>query len=272
MPPIQPSTSPDASRATRLILSGASDANTSCLAESRSCQSRVLFRNASRRSTAACSTRTGASSVKSTMRETIDASIETRDESSRARAVLAIRRTKSIREEGLFGSCAQIAPDGHQHEAGPHDRGGHPDGAAQRQQIQSHVDRVPHDAEWAAGRQLMTLVNGCAETPRAKRDERRDHECGAAGDDKRARNALAGKPDGDTPADHGVGHAEVHHRKGEPMERKERAGERSSGLLLRDRSRVSGPAVSPIADAKDYPREAKSAPERPMHGENGSVC
>ena len=68
--------------------------------------------------------------------------------------------------------------------------------------------------------QLMTLVDCRAETPRAKIDERRDDQGGASGDDQRAGNALAGKPDRYTPRDHGDADPEVHQRKGEPMERK----------------------------------------------------
>src|SRR2546425_4439122 len=111
------------------------------------------------------------------------ASIDTRDESSRARTVLAIRGTKSLLEDGLLGACSQIAPNRHEHKCGPHDRGGHPECAAERQQAQAHVDRVPQDSEWTTGGELMTLVNCCAETPRAKIDERRDHQCGACSDD-----------------------------------------------------------------------------------------
>src|SRR2546426_12250446 len=111
------------------------------------------------------------------------ASIDTRDESSRARTVLAIRRTKSLLEDGLLGAGSQIAPNRHEPKRGPHDRRGHPECAAERQQGQSHVDRVPQDSEWTTGGELMTLVNCRAETPRAKIDERRDHQCGACSDD-----------------------------------------------------------------------------------------
>src|SRR2546427_12474955 len=107
-------------------------------------------------------------------------SIDTRDESSCARTVLAIRRTKSLLEDGLLGAGSQIAPNRHEHKRGPHDRRGHPECAAERQQVQSHVDRVPQDSEWTTGGELMTLVKCRAETPRAKIDDRRGHQCRAS--------------------------------------------------------------------------------------------
>src|SRR5438552_15965677 len=119
------------------------------------------------------------------------ASIDTRDESPRARTVLSIRRIKGLAEEGLLGACSQIAPNRHQHKCGPHDRCGNPECGPQRQQVQSHVDRMAQDSEWTAGDELMTFTKRCADTPRAKVEKRRDRQRGASGYDQHAGKAMA---------------------------------------------------------------------------------
>jgi hypothetical protein len=55
------------------------------------------------------------------------------------------------------------------------------------------------------------------------------------------------------------------------MERKQRAGERSSGPLAGDRCGVSFTDAMPIAAANNDAREAECAPEHPVHGENTVV-
>src|SRR2546430_14053092 len=94
-----------------------------------------------------------------------NASIDTRDESPRARTVLAIRGTKGLLEDGLLGECPQIAPNCHQHKCGPHDRRGDPESGAERPQIQSLVDWVPQDSELTTRSELMAVVTRRDGTP-----------------------------------------------------------------------------------------------------------
>src|SRR5436190_3828090 len=92
-------------------------------------------------------------------------SINSRNEAPRSCGVFAIRLAKYFCEEGLFCPSPQVASDRHQHECGPHERSGYPDGASERQQVQSHVDRMPHEPKGSAGRELMMSVDGRTETP-----------------------------------------------------------------------------------------------------------
>src|SRR3954470_4282749 len=92
-------------------------------------------------------------------------SIDTRHKAPRLGRVFAIRLAKYFCEKSLFGACPQVTSDCHHHERRPHDRSRYPDGAAECQQVQSHIDRMPQEPEWPSGRELMTGIDGSPETP-----------------------------------------------------------------------------------------------------------
>src|SRR4029077_15747350 len=94
--------------------------------------------------------------------------VDTRKESFRARLVLTVDRSKGPLEQRLLCTRAQVAADRHQRKRHPEIDGRYPHRTSQRQQVETQIDRMPHETERPVRRKLVALVESGPKTPRSK--------------------------------------------------------------------------------------------------------
>ena len=130
---------------------------------------------------------------------------------------------------------------------------------------------MAQDPERSAGGQLMSLVERRAESPRPEVRQRGHHEDRADGDDDRAGDSLARKPERHSLPLNCVEDAEIHHTEGDHVKGKERTRKASGVLLFGYGRRRSSFRSTPVAQLQDQQRDTKRRPEKIVDGVQESV-
>src|SRR5439155_857908 len=115
-------------------------------------------------------------------RERLHPSVDSRNEPPRPRAIVRVRRAERVNEKGFLAPRAEIAADDHQDESDPDDRGRNPDGRAESEEIQRHVDRMSEQPERTFRGELVPRVELRAEAPRPEEGHRPRDQRGAERD------------------------------------------------------------------------------------------